>query len=68
MLHWYANFQSAYLALDTMNPPLDNIKLRQALAHAIDRDTLSYTRADRACIARLLHAAARLPRLERATS
>src|SRR5690606_24000763 len=30
-----------YLALDTMNPPLDNLTLRQALSHAIDRETLA---------------------------
>ena len=40
LLHWYNNFQSEYLALDTMNPPLDNLTLRQALSHAIDRDAL----------------------------
>ena len=40
-LHFFNSFQTAYLALDTMNPPLNNKKLRQALSHAIDRDTLS---------------------------
>ncbi len=43
MLHWYANFNTCYLALDTFNEPLSNKKLRQALAHAIDKDTLSMT-------------------------
>jgi len=43
MLHWYANFNTCYLALDTFNEPLNNKKLRQALAHAIDKDTLCMT-------------------------
>ena len=37
-LRWYNNFQCDYLALDTMNAPLDNLTLRQALSHAINRD------------------------------
>ena len=41
LLHFFNNYQTEYLALDTMNPPLDNLKLRQALSHAIDRETLS---------------------------
>jgi oligopeptide transport system substrate-binding protein len=40
-VHKAPNFQSAYLTMDTMKPPLNNLKLRQALSHAIDRDTLS---------------------------
>jgi ABC-type transport system substrate-binding protein len=40
LLHSFNNFQTEYLALDTMNPPLDNPTLRQALSHAIDRETL----------------------------
>jgi oligopeptide transport system substrate-binding protein len=40
LLRWYNNFQCDYLALDTMNAPLDNLTLRQALSHAIDRDAL----------------------------
>ncbi|MDF1515541.1 MAG: ABC transporter substrate-binding protein [Anaerolineae bacterium] len=39
-LRWYNNFQCDYLALDTMNEPLDNLKLRQALSHAINRDAV----------------------------
>ena len=39
-LRWYNNFQCDYLALDTMNAPLDNLKLRQALSHAINRDAV----------------------------
>jgi ABC-type transport system substrate-binding protein len=41
LLHSFNNFQTEYLALDTLHPPLDNLKLRQALSHALDRDTLS---------------------------
>ena len=41
MLTWFNNFQVDYLSLDTMNPPLDNLKLRQALSHAIDRNELN---------------------------
>lgn len=40
LLHWYNNFQTDYLALDTMNAPLNNLKLRQALSHAIDRNAM----------------------------
>jgi len=41
LLHSFNNYQTEYLALDTMNAPLDNLQLRQALSHAIDRETLS---------------------------
>ncbi len=40
LLRWYNNYQTDYMALDTMNPPLDNLKLRQALSHAINRDAV----------------------------
>jgi ABC-type transport system substrate-binding protein len=40
MLTWFNNFQVDYLSLNTMEPPLDNLTLRQALSHAIDRDSL----------------------------
>jgi ABC-type transport system substrate-binding protein len=40
LIHFFPNFQSTYLQLDTFHPPLDNHDFRQALAHAIDRDTL----------------------------
>ncbi len=36
-LHSFNNFQTEYLALDATKPPLDNLPLRQALAHAVDR-------------------------------
>ena len=39
-LHTYDNFQTEYLAFDTLRPPLNNPALRLALASAIDRDTL----------------------------
>ncbi|HEV7859002.1 MAG TPA: peptide ABC transporter substrate-binding protein [Pyrinomonadaceae bacterium] len=37
-LHSFNNFQTEYLALDATRPPLDNLKLRQALSHAVDRE------------------------------
>lgn len=40
LLTWFNNFQVEYLSLDTLEPPLDNLTLRQALSHAIDRDAL----------------------------
>jgi ABC-type oligopeptide transport system substrate-binding subunit len=36
----YPYFQTYYLFFDTWNPPYDNLKVREAFAHAIDRDTL----------------------------
>lgn len=43
LLHFFNNFQSEYLTMDTMKAPLDNLKLRQALSHAIDRETMCNT-------------------------
>jgi oligopeptide transport system substrate-binding protein len=40
LIHFFANFQSTYLNIDVAHPPLDNHDFRQALAHAIDRNTL----------------------------
>jgi len=40
LIHFFNNFQSTYVALDTTKPPLDNLNFRKALAHAIDRDTM----------------------------
>jgi ABC-type transport system substrate-binding protein len=37
-LHSFNNFQTQYLSFDTLRPPFDNLKLRQALSHAIDRE------------------------------
>jgi oligopeptide transport system substrate-binding protein len=37
-LHSFNNFQTGYLSLDCLRPPFDNLKLRQALSHAIDRE------------------------------
>jgi len=42
-LHWYANFQTEYMTFNTQMAPMDNKKLRQALCHAIDKETLCYT-------------------------
>ena len=41
LIHFFNNFQSTYIALDTFQPPLDNLDFRKALAHAIDRDTMA---------------------------
>jgi oligopeptide transport system substrate-binding protein len=43
LLHSYNNFQTEYLSLDTLHAPLNNLMLRQALSHAIDRETLCST-------------------------
>jgi ABC-type transport system substrate-binding protein len=37
-LHTFNNFQTEYLSLDCLRPPFDNVKLRQALSHAINRE------------------------------
>lgn len=37
-LHSFNNFQTEYLSLDCLRPPFDNLKLREALSHAIDRE------------------------------
>ena len=41
LIHFFPNFQSTYLQIDTLHPPMDNLDFRTALAHAIDRDTLT---------------------------
>lgn len=37
-LHSFNNFQIQYLSFDCLRPPFDNLKLRQSLSHAIDRE------------------------------
>jgi oligopeptide transport system substrate-binding protein len=37
-LHSFNNFQTDYLSFDCLQPPFDNLKLRQALSHAINRE------------------------------
>ena len=37
-LHSFNNFQTQYLSFDCLRPPFDNLKLRQALSHAIERE------------------------------
>ena len=37
-LHSFNNFQTEYLSFDCLQPPFDNLKLRQALSHAIYRE------------------------------
>jgi ABC-type transport system substrate-binding protein len=36
----FGDFRTYYLGFDTMNPPFNNLKVRQAFSHAIDRDGL----------------------------
>lgn len=36
-LHSFNNFQTSYLSLDCLQPPFDNLPLRRALSHAVDR-------------------------------
>jgi oligopeptide transport system substrate-binding protein len=36
----YGDFRTDYLFFDTKNPPFDNLKVRQAISHVIDRDGL----------------------------
>lgn len=36
-LHSYNNFQTDYLSFDCTRPPFDNVLLRKALSHAVDR-------------------------------
>lgn len=40
-LHPYGHFQTYYVGMNTYEAPFDNLKLRQAITHAIDRDTLA---------------------------
>lgn len=40
LMHFFNNFQSTYVALDTFKAPLDSLDFRKALAHSIDRDTM----------------------------
>jgi ABC-type transport system substrate-binding protein len=36
-LHSFNNFQTEYLSFDCMRPPFDNLLLRKALSHSVDR-------------------------------
>lgn len=42
-LHKYTDFLTWYIFFQTKKPPFDNLKVRQAFSHAIDRDTLCKT-------------------------
>jgi len=39
LLNW-ANFITYYLFFDAWNPPFDNLKVRQAFSHAVNRDAI----------------------------
>jgi oligopeptide transport system substrate-binding protein len=36
----FGDFRTYYLGFDTMNPPFNNLKVRQAFSHAVDREGL----------------------------
>jgi oligopeptide transport system substrate-binding protein len=40
LLHWWLDYKPEFFTFDTLHAPLDNQKLRLALAKSIDRDTL----------------------------
>jgi oligopeptide transport system substrate-binding protein len=40
LLHSFPDFETKYVSFDTFNPPYNNLKLRQALSHAVNRDPL----------------------------
>lgn len=40
-IHSYGHFQTYYVGMNTFEAPFNNLKLRQAITHAIDRDTLA---------------------------
>lgn len=42
-LHSWPHWREFYITFDTMNPPFNDLKVRQAIAHAIDVDTLCKT-------------------------
>jgi len=41
LLHSFPDFETKYVSFDTLQPPYNNLKLRQALSHAVDRVPLS---------------------------
>lgn len=42
LLHFYPNFQSEYIALNTYMEPTDKLEIRQALSHAVDREAYAF--------------------------
>ena len=39
-LHAFTDFDTYYLTMNTFRPPFDNLKVRQAFSHAIDREAI----------------------------
>jgi ABC-type transport system substrate-binding protein len=39
-LRHYGDFRTDYLLFDTFNPPFDNLDVRKAFAHAVDRESI----------------------------
>ena len=64
LISW-PNFMTYYLFFDTWNKPFDNLKVRQAFSHAIDRDKLVNGPLQVPGRGGLHHEPARLPRRER---
>lgn len=44
-LHYYTDFRTNYVALDSTKPPFNDVKVRKAFAKAIDRDALTQSAA-----------------------
>jgi ABC-type oligopeptide transport system substrate-binding subunit len=42
-LHSYPHWQTYYVGMNTLKPPFNDLKVRQAFSHAIDRETLTST-------------------------
>jgi len=42
-LHSYPHWQTYYVGMNTFKPPFNNLKVRQAFSHAINRDILTTT-------------------------
>ena len=40
-LHFYTNFRTFYVPLDSTKPPFDDVRVRKAFAKAVDRDGLA---------------------------
>ena len=40
LLHSFNNFETKYVSFDSFNPPYNNLTLRRALSHAVDRGPL----------------------------
>jgi ABC-type oligopeptide transport system substrate-binding subunit len=48
-LRHYGDFRTDYLLFDTYNPPFDDLNVRKAFAHAVDRESIVRLPTPRAC-------------------